>query len=65
MTYWNRSQAELLLDLYRRAPMAETDCHGPSLAALIDAGFAMIVSGKVVVTLPGKARALELLRSFA
>lgn len=65
MNHWTEAQADLLMRLYREAPVDESACAGPSLDALVTVGFAMLFDGRVMVTLAGKQRAAELLRAFS
>lgn len=66
---WDKSQADLLLWLSKEDTSLRGECDGPSLDAVVDAGFAHIISGpldkdydRVALTEAGWARVAELKR---
>lgn len=61
MSCWDAAQAGLLIRITRRGPVPEDDTDPDALAALVDAGFAMIQNGCGVATLAGQQRAAELM----
>jgi hypothetical protein len=61
-TAWNKEQAELLRSIALAGGICDADeCLGPTLDALIEAGFATVqIAGHVALTDAGLARAREL-----